>query len=112
VVEWKQWWEWRSEAGRRGDELGTQSDLKESETDLLARPAQRLLLLLSLLGLLCHTPLLAAFLLLQVHGLSLDLPEGATRILIIASPWRRRILRAWHPDLMTANERENLSTSR
>jgi hypothetical protein len=30
VVEWKQWWEWRSEAGRRGDELGTQSDLNES----------------------------------------------------------------------------------
>jgi hypothetical protein len=31
-------------------------------------------------------PLLAAFLLLQAHSLSLDLPEGATRILIIASP--------------------------
>jgi hypothetical protein len=53
VVEWKQWWEWRSEAGRRGDELGTQSDLKESVADLLAQPAQRLLLLLPLLGLLC-----------------------------------------------------------
>jgi hypothetical protein len=33
-----------------------------------------------------HTPLLAAFLLLQVYCLALDLPEGATRILIIASP--------------------------
>jgi hypothetical protein len=53
-----------------------------------------------------HTPLLAAFLLLQVHDLSLDLPEGATRILIIASPWHRHILRARHPDLTTANERE------
>jgi hypothetical protein len=38
------------EARRR---LSTQSDLKESEADLLARPAQRLLLLLPLLGLLC-----------------------------------------------------------
>jgi hypothetical protein len=51
-------------------------------------------------------PLLAAFLLLQVNGLALDLPEGATRILIIASPWRRHILRARHPELMSANERE------
>jgi hypothetical protein len=50
VVEWKQWWEWRSEAGRRDDELCTQSDLKEFEADLLARPTQRLL---PLLGLLC-----------------------------------------------------------
>jgi hypothetical protein len=55
VVEWKQWCEWRSEAGRRGDEHGTQSDLKESEADLLAQPTQwlLLLLLLPLLGLLC-----------------------------------------------------------
>jgi hypothetical protein len=45
-------------------------------------------------------------LLLQVYCLALDLPEGATRILIIASPWRRHILRARHPDLTTANERE------
>jgi hypothetical protein len=45
VVEWKQWCEWRSEAGRRGDEHGTQSDLTESLADPLARPAQRLLLL-------------------------------------------------------------------
>ena len=104
MVEWKQWCEWRSETGRRGDEHGTQFDLKESEADLLARPAQ-LLLLLPLLGLLCPYPLLAAFLLLQVYGLSLDLPEGVTRILIIASPWRRHILRARHPDLTTENER-------
>jgi hypothetical protein len=48
-----------------------------------------------------RTPLLAAFLLLQVNSLALDLPEGATRILIIATPWRRRILRARHPDLMS-----------
>jgi hypothetical protein len=41
-----------------------------------------------------------------VYCLALDLPEGATRILIIASPWRRHILRARHPDLITANERE------
>ena len=53
-----------------------------------------------------RTPLLAAFLLLQVNSLALDLPEGATRILIIATPWRRRILRARHLDLMSANERE------
>jgi hypothetical protein len=53
VVEWKQWCEWRSETGRRGDEHGTQSDLKESVADPLARPAQRLLLLLSLHELLC-----------------------------------------------------------
>jgi hypothetical protein len=33
-----------------------------------------------------RTPLLAAFLLLQINSLPLDLPEGATRILIIASP--------------------------
>ena len=33
-----------------------------------------------------HTPLLAAFLLLQIHGLSLDLPEGARRVLVISSP--------------------------
>jgi hypothetical protein len=52
------------------------------------------------------TPLLAAFLLLQVNCLALDLPEGATRILIITSPWRRHILRARHPELMTANDRE------
>jgi hypothetical protein len=89
VVEWKQWCEWRSEAGRRDDEHGMQSDLMESAADLQARPAQRLLLLL-----------------LQVNCLALDLPEGATRILIIASPWRRHILHARHPELMTANERE------
>jgi hypothetical protein len=59
-----------------------------------------------------RTPLLAAFLLLQVNGLALDLPEGATGILIIASPWRRHILRARHPELMSANERERLSTER
>jgi hypothetical protein len=47
-----------------------------------------------------------------VYCLALDLPEGATRILIIASPWRRHILRVRHPDLMTANERERLSTDR
>jgi hypothetical protein len=33
-----------------------------------------------------RTPLLAAFLLLQVNGLALDLPEGPTGILFIASP--------------------------
>jgi hypothetical protein len=49
VVEWKQWCEWRSEAGRRDDEHGTQSDLTESVADLQARPAQRL----PLHGLLC-----------------------------------------------------------
>jgi hypothetical protein len=43
VVEWKQWCEWRSEAERRGDEHGTQSDLMESVADPLARPMQRLL---------------------------------------------------------------------
>jgi hypothetical protein len=59
-----------------------------------------------------QTPLLAAFLLLQIHGLSLDLPKGARRVLVISSPWRRHILRVWHPNLMTANEREKLSTSR
>jgi hypothetical protein len=58
-----------------------------------------------------ETPLLAAFLLLQIHGLSLDLPKGARRVLVISSPWRRHILRARHPDLTTANEREKLSTS-
>jgi hypothetical protein len=31
-------------------------------------------------------PLLVAFLLLQINGLSLDLPEGARRILVISSP--------------------------
>jgi hypothetical protein len=33
-----------------------------------------------------QTPLLAAFLLLQINSLSLDLPEGARRILVISSP--------------------------
>jgi hypothetical protein len=42
----------RSEAKRQGDELGKQSDRKESVADLLSQPAQRLLLLLELLGLL------------------------------------------------------------
>jgi hypothetical protein len=42
----------RSEAERRGDELGKQSDRKESVAELLALPAQRLLLLLELLELL------------------------------------------------------------
>jgi hypothetical protein len=51
VVVWKQWCEWRSEAGRRDDEHGMQSDLTESVADLQARPAQWLLLPLH--GLLC-----------------------------------------------------------
>jgi hypothetical protein len=42
----------RSEAERRDDELGKQSDLNKSTADLLSLPAQRLLLLLELLGLL------------------------------------------------------------
>jgi hypothetical protein len=42
----------RSEAERRGDELGKQSDRKESVAQLLTLPAQRLPLLLKLLGLL------------------------------------------------------------
>jgi hypothetical protein len=42
----------RSEAERRGDELGKQYDRKESVADLLCQPAQQLLLLLELLGLL------------------------------------------------------------
>jgi hypothetical protein len=49
--------------------------------------------LLCLLSDCCHcsgysiqTSLLAAFLLLQINGLSLDLPEGARRILVISSP--------------------------
>jgi hypothetical protein len=50
--------------------------------------------------------LLAAFLLLQVNGLALDLPEGARRVLIISSPWRRHILRAHHPNPKIAYERE------
>jgi hypothetical protein len=41
VVEWKQWCEWRSEAGRRDDEHSMQSDLTESAADLQARPAER-----------------------------------------------------------------------
>jgi hypothetical protein len=81
------------------------SDLTESAADLQARPAQRLLLLL-LHRLLCPYAASCGFLMLQVNCLALDLPEGATRILIIASPWRRHILRARHPELMSANERE------
>jgi hypothetical protein len=42
----------RSEAERQGDELGKQTDRKEFLADLLSQPAQRLLLLLELLGLL------------------------------------------------------------
>jgi hypothetical protein len=42
----------RSEAERRDDELGKQSDLKKSAADHLSLPAQWLLLLLELLGLL------------------------------------------------------------
>jgi hypothetical protein len=53
-----------------------------------------------------------AFLLLQVDSLPLDLPEGARRVLVVSSPWRRHILRAHHTDLMTAYEREKLSTRR
>jgi hypothetical protein len=64
------------------------------------------------LGCSVHTPLLVAFLLLQIHGLSLDLPKGARRVLVVSSPWRRHILHAWHPDPTTANEREKLSTRR
>jgi hypothetical protein len=54
--------------------------------------------------------LFAAFLLLQINGLPLDLPEGARRILVVSSPWRRHILRARHPDLKTAYVKEKLST--
>jgi hypothetical protein len=42
----------RSEAKRRVNELGKQSDLMISAADHLSLPAQRLLLLLELLGLL------------------------------------------------------------
>jgi hypothetical protein len=42
----------RSEVERRDDELGKQSDLKKSAADHLSQPAQLLLLLLELLGLL------------------------------------------------------------
>jgi hypothetical protein len=42
----------RSEAERRVDECDKQSDLKKSTTDHLSLPAQRLQLLLELLGLL------------------------------------------------------------
>jgi hypothetical protein len=41
----------RSEAERRGDKLGKQSDRKESVAELLSQPAQRLPLLQELLGL-------------------------------------------------------------
>jgi hypothetical protein len=51
-------------------------------------------------------PLLAAFLLLQVDSLPLDLPEGARRVLVISSPWHRHILHVRHPYLKTAYERE------
>jgi hypothetical protein len=37
-------------------------------------------------GLSVRTPLLAAFLLLQIDSLALHLPEWATRVLIIATP--------------------------
>ena len=47
---------------------------------------------------------------LQIDSLALHLPEGATRVLVIATPWRRRILRARHPELKSANEIERLST--
>jgi hypothetical protein len=43
---------WRSEAERRVDECDKQSDLKKSAADHLSQPAQLLLLLLELLGLL------------------------------------------------------------
>jgi hypothetical protein len=42
----------RSEAEKRGDELGKQSDMKESVAELLSQPAQWLPLLLELLVLL------------------------------------------------------------
>jgi hypothetical protein len=42
----------RSEVERRDDELGKQSNLKKSTANHLSLPAQRLLLLLELLGLL------------------------------------------------------------
>jgi hypothetical protein len=42
----------RSEAERQDDELGKQSDVKKSVADHLSQPAQLLLLLLELLGLL------------------------------------------------------------
>jgi hypothetical protein len=42
----------RSEAERRDDELGKQSDLKKSAGDHLSRPTQGMLLLLELHGLL------------------------------------------------------------
>jgi hypothetical protein len=44
---------WRSEAERRVDELCRQSDRMRSAADRLSLPAQPLLLLLELLGLLC-----------------------------------------------------------
>jgi hypothetical protein len=103
---------WRSETERRVDELGKQSDLMISAVDHLSLPAQQQLLLLELLGLLCPNAASFAFLLLQVDSLPLDLPEGARRILVVSSPWRRHILCAHHPDLTTAYEREKLSTRR
>jgi hypothetical protein len=86
----------------------TRGEAMNSIGNLVGRNLQLSSLLCLLSGCRCsgcsvQTSLHAAFLLLQIHGLSLDLPEGARRILIISSPWRRHILRAWHPNLTTAN---------
>jgi hypothetical protein len=106
VAEWKRRCEWRSEAGRRDDEHGMQSDRMEYAADLQARPAQRPLQPLPQHGLPCPYVASCGLPAAPSKQSALDLPEGATRILIIASPWRRYILRAWHPELMSANERE------
>jgi hypothetical protein len=78
----------RSEAKRRVDELDKQSDRKISTADHLSLSAQRLLLLIELLGLLCLNAASCGLPAAPIDGLALDLPEGARRVLVISSPWR------------------------
>jgi hypothetical protein len=73
----------------------TRGKATNSIGNLIGRNLQLSSLLCLLSGCCCRcsgcsvqTPLLAAFLLLQINGLSLDLPEGLRRILVISSPWR------------------------
>jgi hypothetical protein len=88
------WWSGSSGGSGRSGGARTRGEATNSIGNLIGRNLQ-LSSSLCLLSYCCcyrcsgcyvQTLLLAAFLLLQINGLSLDLPEGARRILIISSP--------------------------
>jgi hypothetical protein len=70
----------------RGDELCRLSDQKRSATVLPTQPALVLLPLQVLHERLCPYDASSCVLMLKINHLSLDLPEGARRVLVVSSP--------------------------